>query len=124
MPIVTHFAAILYLTGVITASPILIFLAPSPGLRSLFKLEMTDEPGRFFARHWGLLCGVIGAALVYAGLHPQLREPIVLAATVEKAVLVVMIALNWNRPFARGMKLTAFFDGACSLIFAAWLILH
>ena len=124
MPIVTHFAAILYVTGVITAAPILIFLAPSPGLRALFKLEMPDEAGRFFARHWGLLCGVIGAALVYAGLHPEAREPIVLAATVEKAVLVVMIALNWNRPFARGMKLTAFFDGACSVIFAVWLLLH
>lgn len=124
MALVNHFAVVLYVTGVVTASPILLFLAPSPGLRALFKLEIADEAGRFFARHWGLLCGLIGAALVYAGLHPEVREPIVLAAMVEKAVLVVMIALNWNRPFARGMKLTAFFDGACSLIFAAWLFLH
>jgi len=124
MSLVTHFAVVLYVIGVITASPILIFLAPSPGLRALFKLEMADEAGRFFVRHWALLCGLIGAAIVYAGLHPEVREPVLLGAMVEKAALVMMIALNWNRPFARGMKLTAFFDGACSLIFAAWLLLH
>lgn len=124
MPLLTHFDVVLYVIGAITAAPILIFLAPSAGLRALFKLEMDDEPGRFFARHWGLLCGLIGAAIVYAGLHPEVREPVLLGAMVEKAVLVFMIGLNWNRPFARGMKLTAFFDGSCSLIFAAWLMLH
>jgi hypothetical protein len=124
MALVNHFAVVLYVTGVITASPVLIFLAPSAGLRALFKLEMADEAGRFFVRHWGLLCFAIGAALVYAGLHPEVREPVLLGAMVEKAALVMMIALNWNRPFARGMRLTAFFDGACSLIFAVWLLLH
>ena len=119
-----HFAAVLYVTGVITAAPLLMFVAFKPGLKALFHLEIADEAGRFFTRHWAMLCGVIGGLLVYAGAHPEVRTAIVLAAWVEKAVLVVMIGLNWDRPFTRGMRLTAVFDGACAALYAVWLLLQ
>jgi hypothetical protein len=117
-----HFPAVLVVTGIITASPVLQFLAPAAGLKALFKLEIADEGGSFFARHWGLLCGVLGVLLIHSASHPEVRRTIVLAALVEKAILVVMIALAWNRPYTRGMRLTAIFDGACSLLYAAWLL--
>ena len=35
--------------------------------------------------------------------------------------LVMMIAMHWNRPFAKGLAVTALFDRACCVIFALYL---
>jgi hypothetical protein len=121
MFLVEHFTAVLYVTGIITAAPLIMFIAPSAGLKALFKLEIEDEGGRFFARHWGMLCFVFGGLLVWAGAYPNVRTTIVLAALVEKVALVIMIAANWNEPYARGMRLTAVFDTICSLLYVTWL---
>lgn len=118
----THFGAVLAVTGVITALPIFQFIAPAAGLRALFKLQLADRGGLFFARHWGLIAAAMGALLVYAAGHPEVRTPVVLAAMVEKAGLAGLIASQWNEPHTRGMRLTALFDGATSLIYAAWYL--
>jgi hypothetical protein len=117
-----HIGAVLAVTGLITALPIILFIAPAPGLRLLFKLELADRAGLFMARHWGLLAFTIGALLVYAAGHPVVRVPVVLAALVEKAGLVALIGWQWSEPHTRGMRLTALFDGACSAVYASWLL--
>jgi hypothetical protein len=117
-----HIGAVLAVTGVITALPVVQFVAPAAGLRLLFKLELADRGGLLFARHWGLLAGAMGALLIYAAGHPEVRAPVVLVALVEKAGLVALIASQWREPHTRGMRLTAVFDGATSLLYAAWLL--
>ena len=117
-----HIGTVLAVTGLITGLPIVLFVAPAPGLRLLFKLEIADPAGLFMARHWGLLAFTLGALLVYAAGHPEVRVPVVLAALVEKAGLVALIGSQWSEPHTRGMRLTALFDGACSVVYAAWLL--
>jgi hypothetical protein len=117
-----HIGAVLAVTGVITALPVLQFVAPVAGLRMLFKLDLADRGGLFFARHWGLLAAAMGALLLFAAGHPEVRAPVVLAALIEKAGLVALIASQWSEPHTRGMRLTAVFDGATSLLYAAWLL--
>src|SRR5690349_5233135 len=118
----SHISAVLLVVGVVTALPILQFLFPALGLRLLYKLELRDEAGLFFARHWGLLAACFGGLLVYASAHPEAREPIVLAAMLEKAGLVGALAADWRKPHTRGMRLVAAFDGACIVVFGAWLL--
>jgi hypothetical protein len=120
--LVEHFAVVLWLTGAITASPILQFIAPRPVLARLYRIEITDEAGLFFARHWGLLAGVIGGLLMFAAAHPALRTAVVTAALVEKAGIVLAFALAHRRPFARGLRLVAAFDAACAVLYAIWLV--
>jgi len=117
-----HIGAVLTVTGLITALPVVLFVAPAPGLRLLFKLELADRGALLMARHWGLLAFAMGALLVYAAGRPEVRPPVVLAALVEKAGLVVLIASQWSEPHTRGMRLTAAFDAACSALYAAWLL--
>jgi hypothetical protein len=118
----SHISVVLLVIGVITALPIVQFLFPALGLKLLYKLELRDEAGLFFARHWGLLAACFGGLLVYASSHPQAREPIVLAAMLEKAGLVGTIAADWTKTHTRGMRLAAAFDGACVVVFGAWLL--
>jgi hypothetical protein len=117
-----HFTAVLWLTGAITALPILQFVAPERVLALLYRIELTDDAGVFFARHWGLLAACFGGLLLFAAASPEARPAIVVAALVEKAGIVLAFALAHRRPFARGLRLVAAFDTACVVLYAAWLV--
>ena len=116
-----HIATILLVAGVITALPLLQAIAPAPVLRLMYKVELRDPAGLLFARHWGLMAACFGGLMIYAAGHPQVRGPVVAAATMEKAGLALAIFAAWNQPHARGMRLAGAFDAACTVIFAAWL---
>jgi hypothetical protein len=120
--ITEHIAGILLVTGVVTASPILQFLLPGPGLKVLFQLAPPAEAGGFFTRHWGLIVGGFGALIVYAASHPELRAPLLFVAVIEKAGLVAMIAADWKKPHTAGMRLTAAFDSTCVVLYSLYLL--
>jgi len=122
MFIADHISLILTITGIVTGLVVLQFFFPKPVLRLLSKLTIEDEAGLFFARHWGLLAFVIGGLLVYAADHAEARTPIMLAAAVEKAGLVALVLLQWNKPFTKGLRLAAVFDGICVSVYAAYLL--
>jgi hypothetical protein len=117
-----HFAAVLWVTGAITTTPLLQFLAPRQVLARLYRIELTDEAGLLFARHWGLLAAAFGGLLMFAAAHPAVRPAVVTAALIEKAGIVVSFVLVRHRPFARGLRLVVVFDAACVLVYAAWLV--
>ena len=112
---------ILLVTGVVTALPVLQYFFPAKALKLLHHVVPGDPAGVLFARHWGLMAGCFGGLLIYAGIHPEVRAPIVAAATIEKAGLVLLIASAWNEPHARGLRLACIFDAACTVLYAVWL---
>lgn len=120
--LVEHFAAVLWVTGAVTATPIVQFAAPRLVLARMYRIELTDEAGLFIARHWGLLAASVGGLLLYAAAHPALRAAVVTAALVEKVGMVVAFAFVRRRPFARGLRMVAAFDAACVVLYAAWLV--
>ena len=120
--LVEHFAAVLWVTGAITTVPVLQFFAPKQVLALMYRIELTDEPGLFLARHWGLLAACFGGLLMFAAAHPEVRSAVVAAALVEKAGIVVAFVLVRHRPFAKGLRLAAAFDTACVVLYAMWLI--
>ncbi len=120
--IARHIDAVMLVTGIATALPILLFLFPVVGLKHLFKLRIDDPAGRFFAQHWGLMAFSVALLLIYAAGHAELRRPVMLVAMIEKAGLVAMILASWNQPHARGLRGVALFDGACMIVYA-WFLL-
>jgi hypothetical protein len=82
-----HIELILIVTGALTAMAVLQFIAPTPILSTIFGEAPTDEVGLAFARHWGLLIFLIGILLIYAALHPAIRDPVMVVAIVEKFAL-------------------------------------
>ncbi|MBP6530303.1 MAG: hypothetical protein KA260_09285 [Burkholderiales bacterium] len=120
--ITNNISTILLVTGLVTMLPLLQFLFPAAILKLLNKIEIRDEAGLFFARHWGMMAFVVGGLLVYASGHPEARLPVISAALIEKAALVLLIALNWNKPFGKGFAVTLLFDGACCVIYGLYLV--
>lgn len=122
MPITDNIADILHMTGAITAATLAQFLAPRAFLKHISKIEMTDEASLLFARHWGLLAFVIGALLMYAGSHAEIRQPVVAAALLEKAGLVAFIFRDWRKDYTKGLRVAALFDAACVLAYGLYLL--
>jgi hypothetical protein len=118
--IAEHISLILYVLGGATSLMLLQFLAPRSYLRIFHKLTVEEPHALFFARHWGLVIGLFGVLLIWAGHDPAIRTPIVATAALGKAALVVMILAN-RKSFTRGYLHVAAFDAVCSVIFVLYL---
>ena len=119
--ITQHISTILWITGIMTMLPLLQFFLPAMFIKRFNQTAIHDDVGLMFARHWGALVFVLGGLLVYAASHSELRGPIIAAALIEKAALVLLIIINLRQPFGKGFVLTAAFDGACCVIYALYL---
>jgi hypothetical protein len=82
--ITPHIEAVLIITGVCTASALVLFLAPTAMSRRIFGDAPAGPLGTGVMRHWGLLLFCVGALLVYAAFNQAVREPAMVLASVEK----------------------------------------
>ena len=116
-----HIELILLITGLATAGALVVFVAPVPVMKMLFGQAPSDAPGLFVTRHWGLLVCLVGALLIYAAYHPEVRVPTLIVAVVEKAALVLGVLIS---PFRRRptMLAVALADGGMAAVYAIYLI--
>ena len=89
--ITSNIEVILIITGLLTAAMLVQFVAPSWTLRHTFGEVPSGTVSIVLARHWGLLLFCIGMLLVYAAFHPTVRQPVVVAASVEKVGFVACV---------------------------------
>ncbi len=111
----------LYVTGIFTASVILLFFAPELVLDKMFKITLKEEASLFIARHWGLLVGIFGLLIVCSVHNPAIRSTVLVAAIVEKAVIVLMILKNFNKEFTKGLRGIVVIDTTCVVLYLLYL---
>lgn len=121
MLVTEHISIILSVTGGITALAMLQFFFPVKFLKLLNQIELHDDTGMFYARHWGLVVFSLGVLLMYAANHAQVRDAIILCVLIEKIGMVALIVLNRKRLFVRGLIVTGVFDGICVVLYMAYL---
>ena len=85
---------ILLLTGLATSSALALFLAPVTMMKILFGQATSETISLLIARHWGLLIFLVGALLVYAAYHPEIRLPTLMVALVEKVAFALGVFLS------------------------------
>jgi hypothetical protein len=112
---------ILLITGLATTCALVLFLAPAAATRMLFGQAPSDALGLLIARHWGLLVGLVGALLIFAAYHAEVRVPTLIVAIVEKMVLVFGLFLSRfrRRPTVLVMALA---DAGMAAVYLIYLI--
>jgi len=78
-------------TGVLTATMLVQFVAPSWTLSHTFGEVPSGIAGIVLARHWGLLLFCVGMLLVYSAFHPAVRQAAVVLASIEKVGFVACV---------------------------------
>lgn len=121
MIIADHIQTVLWVSGAFTLLPIVVFLLPTRGPRLLFGVDAPDGAGGLLTRHWSLLAPSLGALLIYAAWHPELRAPLMLAAGIEKAGLVGLIVSDWKKSYTAGMRPIVIFDLVIVSVYAIYL---
>jgi hypothetical protein len=99
-----HIELILLITGLATAGVLVVFVAPVPVMKVLFGQAPSDALSLFIVRHWGLLVALVGALLIYAAYHAEVRVPTLIVAIVEKAALVLGVLIS---PFRQRLTVLA-----------------
>ena len=121
MIIINHIRIILLVSGAFTLLPIVVFLLPTRGPRLLFGVDAPDGAGGLFTRHWSLLAPSLGALLIYAAWHPELRAPLMLAAGIEKGGLIGLIVVDWKKPYTARMRPIVIVDLVIVSVYAIYL---
>src|SRR5215467_15828409 len=119
--VAAHIELILLITGLVTAGVLAVFVAPVPVMKALFGQAPSDALSLVIARHWGLLVGLVGALLIYAAYHAEVRVPTLIVAIVEKAALVlgVLISPFRQRPTVLAMILA---DTGMAAVYLLYLV--
>ena len=112
---------ILVLTGLATASALVLFLSPVTMMRILFGKAPSDALSILIVRHWGLLVGLVGTLLIYAAYHSEIRVPTLIVAIVEKAAFALDVFLSpfYRRPTVFVMALA---DAGMAAVYLIYLI--
>jgi hypothetical protein len=115
-----HIELILLITGLATGGVLVVCVAPVPVLKALFGQAPSDALCLFIARHWGLLVCLVGALLVYAAYHAEVRVPTLIVAIVEKVALVLGVLIS---PFRRrpAVLAIALADALMSAVYLMYL---
>ena len=116
-----HIELILLVTGLATAGGLAVFLAPATMMTMLFGQAPSGAASLFIARHWGLLVCLVGALLIYAAYHAELRIPTLIVGIVEKAAIALGLLISplRRRPAVRAMALA---DGGMAAVYCIYLI--
>jgi hypothetical protein len=107
----------LYVTGIITMLPGLIFLAPGIFANKILKIELKDEMTTLFVRHWGLLVFLVGALILCSVHSPAIRQHILIAAIIGKAAIVLLILKAGSSELGKNLRGTAVFDFVCVVLY-------
>ena len=112
---------ILIISGIGTAAGSLaVALFPKLVAQLAFGAQSPDALNIFLIRHWGALLFVVCALTVYCAYVPVTRVPILIAAVIEKLVIVGLIFFG---PVKRTVPMTAVaaLDGTLAILFVAYL---
>ena len=121
MIITNHIDIVLLVSGAFTLLPIIVFLFPTRGPRLLFGVDAPDGAGGLFTRHWSLLAPSLGALLIYAAWHSEIRAPLMLAAGIEKAGLIGLILADWKKAHTARMRPIVIVDLIIVSVYAVYL---
>jgi hypothetical protein len=112
---------ILWITGLVTAGALVLFLAPVTMMKLLFGQAPADRLGLLIARHWGLLVGLVGLLLMNAAYQAEVRVPVLLVAIAEKVAIALGILVS---PFRRhpAAFAVALADAGMAAVYSIYLV--
>jgi hypothetical protein len=109
--------AILYISGVLTITPALLYFSPHIFSKKIFHFEYSDDIADFFVRDWGLMVSIFGVLIILSVHFIEIRTAVLTAAAINKAAFVLLVFLKRKIPFVKGLFLSAYMDAVIVLLY-------
>ena len=119
--IVANIKWIMLVTGVITCSMILAFVAPQAGLQATFGSSIDGPIVQIVVRNWGALIATVGGMLIYGAYVPVHRGLILTVAIISKTIFISLILIH-GQAFVSVAMPALIFDSVAILLFGAYLL--
>jgi hypothetical protein len=119
--LVSHIDLILLLTGLATSGALVMCLAPTTTLKTLFGQAPSDTAGLLVARHWGLLIFLVGVMLIYSAYHAEIRMPVLIVAVSEKTAFALGVFVSTLHR-CRLASVAACADACMAIVYIWYLI--
>lgn len=101
---------VLLISGLLTASMIIQYIAPQYALNSFFAKEVKDPYTLFLASSSGMPIAMIGLLMIWASADEAIRLPVVIVAVLGKIGFLIKILFN-RAETGSGYNLTIGVDG-------------
>ena len=113
----------LIISGLFTASTILLFISPKTALEGSLKLEFI-ETYRILIQHWGMIVFLVGLFLIISAFITSWRFPIIVFATVEKIFYVYLYIVSSQYKYSQGFFTSALIDAIIVIYFVIYILIN
>ena len=121
--ITNNISIILYVTGIITASMLFVFLSPKLMFERMLHVKAAyGGLPEVIERSWGMAIFVTGILLIWAGCDPAIRKPVLTCVALNKAAFVGLLLFDYKNDYVRNFAFTILFDAACVIIYVVYLM--
>lgn len=113
---------LLLISGVLTVTMLYAAVAPRAAMVSTFGSALEGPAADVVARTWGALIALVGAMLLYAAWHPEVRPMVLVVAATSKAFFVLLVLAQGRLFLTHGAGLAVVCDSAMVILFVFCLV--
>jgi len=113
---------VMLICGLLTCPTFQAAFAPTEWQQSIFGEALEGPLANVLVRHFGVLAGTVGLALIYGAFSEANRRFALAIAVVEKLAFVVLILTIGRRFLPFQAAAGVIIDGTMALLFIAYLI--
>jgi hypothetical protein len=112
---------IFFIVGIINLFPVVVFFSSAQTVK-LYGTQIEGDSLIVLMRHRGILLGLIGLALIFAAVKPDVRIPVLIAAFISKIAFIYLVTTSVT--FTPEIKQVAIIDVIAIVLLIVASVLH
>ena len=113
--------ALMLVSGVLTSCMLYVVIWPAAAMRSMFGVSLEGSALDIVVRDWGFLIFLTGVLLIYGGLRPVHRAPVIVFSCAGKAMFVALVLALGGQAIRNAWPAVAFDAGISVLLMCGLL---
>jgi len=113
---------IMLISGILTATMLQGLFAPQVALQGMYGADLSGPLAEIVVRNWSLLVGMVGLLLIYGGLKPMYRSPILTLAIISKSAFICLNLIYAGDMLNTMLYVAMGFDAVVIALFLSYLL--
>ncbi|MEX0645851.1 MAG: hypothetical protein WD076_11100 [Parvularculaceae bacterium] len=115
------FPTIMVVSGLLTLTMLYAAISPVAAVQSMFQESPAGAMATVVVPNWGILIGLMGALLIWGGVHAPSRRLALVVAGASKIAFIALVLMQGDR-YLGGLSVAVAVDSVMVALFAIYLI--